>query len=414
MIIPSLYDLSNKNEEQMKASFIHFMGDKDATTKQISEPTRTNNYANLDKDERIKKAVAAVTDFSNAYSIKSATTIEKVSEELLRLSNESTDAKQAKEYKNRRSYINKYREFLNYCYGLQSTASTSKTPYSFSADKDKPFISEDKFNDIVSLLKRKKNVILEGAPGVGKTFLARKIAFQLIGEIKEENIEMVQFHQSYSYEDFVQGIRPMANGEFKTRDGVFFEFCIKAQTNPKEKYVFIIDEINRGNLSKILGELMMLIEANKRSPKYAIKLTYSDPEDEKFYVPDNVYILGCMNTSDRSLAIVDYALRRRFAFYTIEPQFGKAFVNYLLPKFDEKFVEAICNHINNVNEIIRQSPSLGKGMEIGHSYFCDCEGISNAESWWIDICEYELFPYIREICFDDDDLAEQLCKSLRM
>lgn len=409
--IPDVYRIMTKDEDQMKASFIHFMGDKDATSKQISEPTRTNNYANLDKDERVIKAVSAVTDFTNAYSIKSPDEIERVSQELLRLSNESEDAKQTKEYKNRRSYINKYKEFLNYCISLQETAAT-KSLYSFAEDVDRPFISEEKFNEIVALLRRKKNVILEGAPGVGKTFLARKVAYQLMGEAKDENIEMVQFHQSYSYEDFVQGIRPMANGEFKTRDGVFYEFCAKALTNPKEKYVFIIDEINRGNLSKILGELMMLIEANKRSPRYAIKLTYSDPDDEKFYVPDNVYILGCMNTADRSLSIVDYALRRRFAFFTIEPEFGKAFCDFLTQKFDDDFVTDICKRLIDINELIKQHPSLGKGMEIGHSYFCEIKEASDAEIWWQNICKYELVPYLREICFDDDDLLKELCKRL--
>ncbi|MCQ2292858.1 MAG: AAA family ATPase [Bacteroidaceae bacterium] len=410
-ILPEIYRLENKNEQQMKEAFIHFMSDKEATPKQISEPTRSRNYANLDNDDRIIKAVVDVTDYKNAYSIKSPVIIDSISKELTRLANESGDLKQKKEYKNRRSYINKYRDFLNYCLGLKSTAS-SQLPYSYSSDPDKPFINELKFNEIVALLKRKKNVILEGAPGVGKTFLARKVAYQLIGEIKDENIEMVQFHQSYGYEDFVQGIRPMANGEFKTRDGVFYEFCTKAQTSPKDKFVFLIDEINRGNISKILGELMMLIEANKRSPKYAIKLTYSDPEDEKFYVPDNVYILGCMNTADRSLAIVDYALRRRFAFYSIEPEFGQTFTDFLCKKFEKVFVEDICERLNKANDIIRSHRSLGKGMEIGHSYFCDFNGTDDANGWWEAICKYEICPYIREICFDDEELANQICKEL--
>lgn len=413
MAIPRIYNLAGKNEEDVKASFIHFMGDKDATSKQISEPTRTNNYANLDKDERVIKAVSTVTNFTNAYSIKSPDKIELVSLELLRLSNESANAKQTKEFKNRRSYINKYKEFLNYCISLQETAAT-KPLYSFVKDADRPFISEDKFNEIVDLLLRKKNVILEGAPGVGKTFLARKVAYQLMGEVKDENIEMVQFHQSYSYEDFVQGIRPIANGEFKTRDGIFYEFCAKALTNPKEPFVFIIDEINRGNISKILGELMMLIEANKRSPKCAIKLTYTDPDGEKFYVPDNVYILGCMNTADRSLAIVDYALRRRFAFFPIEPEFDQTFSNFLLQKFDQTFVNEVCRRLKAVNTRIQQEASLGSGMEIGHSYFCDLTGSDDKMKWWQDICKYELFPYIREICFDDNGLANDLCEQLTM
>lgn len=537
MILPPIYNIKNKNEEQMKASFVYFMGDKNATSKQISEPTRSNNYANLDKDERIIKAVSSVTNHTNAFSIKSPSEIEQVSNELLRLSIESGDSQKEKEYKNRRNYINKYKEFLDYCKTLRSSAievtnkkirvdvvydwkgvakikgigtiyiriyihdlgersysstgikvrpqewdnelwvvnredalelnnkikshlqkcidkfeiaiedvltiyneeelseeetnklifekiTTEKdeehnfevifnSKYSISSDPYKPFINEEKFNDVVELLRRKKNVILEGAPGVGKTFLARKIAYQLIGEIKDENIEMIQFHQSYSYEDFVQGIRPSANGEFITRNGVFHEFCTKAKAAPEEKFIFIIDEINRGNLSKILGELMMLIEANKRSSTYAIKLTYSNQDEDKFYVPENVYILGCMNTADRSLAIVDYALRRRFAFFSLEPEFGDSFSNFLLQKFEKSFVDKICQRLLNVNEVIKANPSLGRGMEIGHSYFCDLKDANNPEKWWQDICKYELFPYIHDICFDDEDLAQQLCNKLK-
>ncbi len=167
---------------------------------------------------------------------------------------------------------------------------------------------------------------------MGKTFLARKIAYQLIGFVKDENIEMVQFHQSYSYEDFVQGIRPSEEGGFERRNGIFFDFCSKARRSPDQQFVFIIDEINRGNISKILGELMMLIEADKRKKQYAIKLTYSNEDDERFFVPENVYLIGCMNTADRSLAIVDYALRRRFRFCPIKPEFNEAFISFLEEK----------------------------------------------------------------------------------
>lgn len=410
MAIPKIYNLTGKNEEQVKASFIHFMCDKDATTKQIKN-VESSNYPRIGTNVIICPIVKELYGVENIYNIIEVVKIEHIDKALTELRENAESNKVQKEVGNQRSYVRKYIEFLNYCHSLHKVGE-KENGYSFSTDPDRPFISEKKFNEIVALLSRKKNVILEGAPGVGKTFLARKVAYQLMGEAKDENIEMVQFHQSYSYEDFVQGIRPMANGEFKPRDGVFYEFCAKAQTNPKEKFVFIIDEINRGNLSKILGELMMLIEANKRSPKYAIKLTYSDPFDEKFYVPDNVYILGCMNTADRSLAIVDYALRRRFAFYPIEPEFGKTFYEFLAQKFDKDFVDDICKRVGNVNELIHQHPSLGAGMEIGHSYFCDLEDTDDAETWWQNICKYELVPYLREICFDDEDLLKELCKML--
>ncbi len=257
----------------------------------------------------------------------------------------------------------------------------TKPIYNFSADSDKPFISEANFKKIVSLLERKQNIILEGAPGVGKTFLARKVAYQLIGEVKDENIEMVQFHQSYSYEDFVQGIRPSEDG-FTRRDGVFLNFCAKARFSPDKKFVFIIDEINRGNISRILGELMMLIEADKRSNKYAIKLTYSEEEDEKFYVPENVYIIGCMNTADHSLAIVDYALRRRFAFCPIKPEFNETFKQFLIARgISQNNVDALITKVETANKLIA---TIDNGLEIGHSYFCQTDGAEDFSAWWAD------------------------------
>ncbi len=247
---------------------------------------------------------------------------------------------------------------------------------------------------------------------MGKTFLARKIAYQLIGQTKDENIEMIQFHQSYSYEDFVQGMRPAANGEFKVRNGIFYNFCLRAQEKPQDVFVFIIDEINRGNLSRILGELLMLIENNKRNPKYAIKLTYSESDSPAFYVPENVYLIGCMNTADRSIAIVDYALRRRFSFCDIKPNFGEAFKNYLSNVCSKEFINSICDKVNRVNSIIRESSALGPGLEIGHSYFCQTNSMENELDWWQRICKFELFPYLQEICFDNEDLYSELSSVL--
>lgn len=287
--------------------------------------------------------------------------------------------------------------------------------YKFSEDMDKPFISEQEFLKTVALLKRKKNIILQGPPGVGKTFIARKIAYEILQEIKDANIEMVQFHQSYSYEDFIQGLRPTQNGSFDLKDGIFYSFCQKALAHPDRQFFFIIDEINRGNLSKIFGEMMMLIEADKRSEKFALKMTYSEDEDDRFYIPENISIIGTMNTADRSLAIVDYALRRRFAFVTLHPDYGVNFNSFLSAKgLSAQMVEHICSSVTKVNSKIKEDINLGEGFQIGHSYFCTYETNEDENSWWNDILNFELKPLLEEIWFDDstkvDDALKQLSK----
>lgn len=279
--------------------------------------------------------------------------------------------------------------------------------YSFANDSDKPFISENGFDNLVGQLQRNKNIILQGAPGVGKTFLARKLAYATMGTVNDSHIAMVQFHQSYSYEDFVQGIRPDREG-FKVKNGIFYRFCKTATEHPEEKYFFIIDEINRGNLSKVFGELLMLIEADKRNSKYAISLTYGE-EDDLFFVPSNLYIIGLMNTADRSLAHIDYALRRRFAFIRLKPEYGDTFHNFLTSRgLPEEFTDAIIGKLLEVNNIIMNDPLLGEGKMIGHSYFCDYDTSQTPEEWWHDIMEYKVLPYLEEICFDEEDQLDKM------
>ena len=403
----SVYKLEGKSPEKVKQSFVHYMGDKNATSKQIKDAANSR-YVKIDSISVVRSICKKLFDVDNIYEITDAGRISNVSDALTSLINTGGDEGEVKELKNTRSYVNKYRDFLTYCANLSEEALDSTPPYDFADDPDKPFIAEEKFNEIVELLFRKKNIILQGAPGVGKTFLAKKIAYQLIGMKKDENIETIQFHQSYSYEDFIQGIRPTTSGEFKVRNGIFYNFCENAKEHPEDTFVFIIDEINRGNLSKIFGELMMLIEYDKRSPRYALKLTYSEENSPRFYVPENVYIIGCMNTADRSIAIVDYALRRRFAFCDVEPEFGETFKNYLGTALSKDFVDEICKKVNRVNDIIRTSSSLGKGLEIGHSYFCQLGSVDDEQEWWKSICKYELFPYLREICFDNEELCGEL------
>lgn len=285
-------------------------------------------------------------------------------------------------------------------------------PYSFRDDADKPFISESDFLQTVELLRRKKNIILQGAPGVGKTFIARKLAYELMGVKNDAQIEMVQFHQSYSYEDFIQGLRPSKNG-FELRNGVFYTFCQQALAHPERQFFLIIDEINRGNLSKIFGELMMLIEADKRSDKFALKMTYSEDESDRFFVPPNLYIIGMMNTADRSLAIVDYALRRRFAFINLKPEFGDKFTDFLQNKgITKSTIEFICSSIGKVNKEIASDINLGSGFQIGHSYFCSKNGEADESVWINEIIIFEIKPLLEEIWFDDAAKVEEMMRIL--
>jgi 5-methylcytosine-specific restriction enzyme B len=285
--------------------------------------------------------------------------------------------------------------------------------YKFAEDSDKPFISESDFLQTVTLLKRKKNIILQGPPGVGKTFIARKLAYEIMQEVKDANIEMVQFHQSFSYEDFIQGLRPTQKGGFDLRDGIFYSFCQRALAHPDRPFFFIIDEINRGNLSKIFGELMMLIEPDKREEKFALKLTYAEDEEDRFYVPENLFIIGTMNTADRSLAIVDYALRRRFAFVTLQPDYGENFRYFLSAKdLSTPLVEHICSSVTKVNGKIKEDINLGEGFQIGHSYFCAYPANEDENKWWSEILSFELKPLLEEIWFDDSAKVAETLKQL--
>ncbi len=269
------------------------------------------------------------------------------------------------------------------------------------------FMSNESFDQMLAQLKRKQNVILQGPPGVGKTFVAQTLAYALMGEKDQNRIGMVQFHQSYGYEEFIQGLRPTAGGSYELRKGVFYEFCQEANEDPRP-HVFIIDEINRGNLSKILGELMMLIERDKREAKYAMPLAYSEPGDDSFFVPANVYIVGLMNTADRSLALVDYALRRRFAFVTLKPEFGSPkFKKFLADRgMEEDLAAKLVDCMTQLNrEIAEDKLDLGEGFCIGHSYFCsDDTGIGY--EWIKEVLEYEIQPLLQEYWMESSEKAE--------
>ncbi|WP_294412871.1 AAA family ATPase [uncultured Ruminococcus sp.] len=277
----------------------------------------------------------------------------------------------------------------------------------YDADKflEEVYMDADSYKTLVDLVRKKKNVILQGAPGVGKTFVAKRLAYSMMGVKDPNRVMMVQFHQSYSYEDFIMGFRPSGNG-FELKRGAFYDFCKEAEIDSDNDYFFIIDEINRGNLSKIFGELFMLIENDKRGVE--LQLLYSD---EKFSVPGNVYIIGMMNTADRSLAMMDYALRRRFAFYEIKPGFGtEGFREYKENLDNDKFNKLI-HCVESLNDKISSDESLGEGFCIGHSYFCNLNHVTQQDL--SGIVEFELIPLLKEYWFDEPVRVKEWSDNLR-
>lgn len=285
-----------------------------------------------------------------------------------------------------------------------------REPYTVEQAIEGLFMEEDAFRRALAIWQQKKNLILQGPPGVRKSFVARRLAYALMKYRDPSRVRTVQFHQSYSYEDFVQGYRPSANG-LTLQQGVFLEFCEKALADPNEIYVFTIDEINRGNLSKILGELMLLIEPDKRSPVWATKLAYAPAAEERFYVPSNVFLLGMMNTADRSLSLVDYALRRRFAFVTLRPEYGSSkFRQLLLGKgAAPELVDRIVDRMSSLNEdIASDQTNLGVGFCIGHSFFLPA-AVNEAldEKWYRRVIDTEIVPLLEEYWFDNPARAAE-------
>lgn len=264
---------------------------------------------------------------------------------------------------------------------------------------DEVYMTEKRYENLVAVLRNKKNIILQGAPGVGKTFAARRLAWSMMGEQDDSRIEFVQFHQNYSYEDFMMGYKPVEDG-FELKYGIFYRFCQKAANQPDKEFFFIIDEINRGNMSKIFGELLMLIEKDYRGTKAT--LAYNGLS---FSVPKNLYIIGMMNTADRSLAMIDYALRRRFSFFEVEPGFdSEGFIHYQNGLNNETLNELI-SKVKDLNHEIALDKSLGKGFCIGHSYFCGRDICT--DEWMHSIVDYDILPMLSEYWFDDPNKLQR-------
>lgn len=305
--------------------------------------------------------------------------------------------------------ITPYTEYVNEIERLFDLTVEDTAEYDSYTEEDflnDVFIDEEQYDTLKNLLLKKKNIILQGAPGVGKTYTAKRLAYSIIGKKDADKVKMIQFHQSYGYEDFIMGYRPKNDG-FELCYGPFYNFCKKAENDLENKYFFIIDEINRGKLSKIFGELLMLIENDKRGS--SLQLLY---KDEQFSVPSNVYIIGMMNTADRSLAMMDYALRRRFAFYEFKPAFETDnFKEYIESKANDKFRPLIEKMIELNNEISNDD-SLGDGFKIGHSYFCTDDSIVS-DDWLSSVIDYEVAPLLNEYWFDERQKANTWIAKLK-
>lgn len=279
------------------------------------------------------------------------------------------------------------------------------------------FLEHDAIERILERLRTRKNLILQGPPGTGKTWLAKRLAFALIGERDERKVRAVQFHPNLSYEDFVRGWRPVGDGKLALADGVFMEAIRAASANPSAQYVVVIEEVNRGNPAQIFGELLTLLEADKRSPRDAVELCYPDEKGERrVHVPENLHVIGTMNIADRSLALVDLALRRRFAFVTLEPNLGEAWGDWVVREggLDPKLVEDIRRRITDLNNRIAGDSRLGSQFRIGHSYVTPTHRLEAGapKDWFRQVVETEIGPLLEEYWFDAPDDASKAIQQL--
>lgn len=280
------------------------------------------------------------------------------------------------------------------------------------------FLDRGQVASLLSRLRDNKNLVLQGPPGTGKTWLAKRLAFALVGQKDESKVRAVQFHPALSYEDFVRGWRPSGDGKLSLVNGTFMEVVENAKLHPAEKFVVVIEEINRGNPAQIFGELLTLLEKGKRTPNEALELCYPDTDGKRrpVYVPENVYVVGTMNLADRSLALVDLALRRRFAFVGLEPRLGPAWRQWVVEKanVEIRLAEEIERRITKLNEEIEADHKLGKQFMIGHSYVTPVAPLEDGgtRQWFRQVVETEIGPLLDEYWFDTPDLARRVCEQL--
>jgi 5-methylcytosine-specific restriction protein B len=278
------------------------------------------------------------------------------------------------------------------------------------------FIDRFKLMKILESLRKKKNLILQGPPGTGKSWLAKKLAFALVGQEDDSKVRALQFHPNMSYEDFVRGWRPAGDGKLALIDGPFLEMIKAAAKDPTANYVVVIEEINRGNPAQIFGDMLTLLDDDKRTPTEALELCYGLENDKRVFIPDNLYLIGTMNIADRSLALVDLALRRRFAFIDLEPTFGNVWRTWVNSncKIEFEFLLEIEKRINALNDEISADKSLGPQFRVGHSYVTPRSGtpINNAGEWFRQVVETEIGKLLDEYWYEDIDKARKASERL--